>query len=220
MTKHSDFAAYNEYVATLHSAPRAALSRAVNNAIAAGSPVVTEIKPEDACSKCKGSGRFISYAGRDVGPCFSCNGTGRAQGADSALAKIAMEKELFAEQPIDLSKLPSGTYAVPNGETRLKVRVKRPGQHSNWHGFIFVDDGAAYGQGQRYGKQAPGRMYEGKIKEQLRAILANPYEAATAYGKLTGTCCVCGRHLEDEVSVREGIGPICAGRFKGESSEG
>lgn len=32
----------------------------------------------EPCSKCRGRGRFISYRGRDCGPCFTCNGAGRS----------------------------------------------------------------------------------------------------------------------------------------------
>lgn len=32
---------------------------------------------EEPCPKCKGRGRFISYAGRDCGPCFNCKGVGK-----------------------------------------------------------------------------------------------------------------------------------------------
>ena len=38
-------------------------------------------------------------------------------------------------------------------------------------------------------------------------------EDAKAYGKLTGTCCSCGRELTNEDSIEAGIGPICAGKF-------
>ena len=31
---------------------------------------------EEKCEACHGRGRFISWAGRDVGPCFKCDGTG------------------------------------------------------------------------------------------------------------------------------------------------
>ena len=31
----------------------------------------------EPCPKCRGRGRFISYAGRDIGPCFACEGKGR-----------------------------------------------------------------------------------------------------------------------------------------------
>jgi hypothetical protein len=32
---------------------------------------------EEKCPKCNGRGRFISYAGRDCGPCFNCKGAGK-----------------------------------------------------------------------------------------------------------------------------------------------
>lgn len=112
-------------------------------------------------------------------------------------------------EALDISGLQSGYYAVPDGDSRLKVAVRRPKEHSRWHGYIFVDDGAAYGARQNYGRQAPGRLYEGKIRPQLRAIVANPKAAMQAYGQLTGVCGVCGRRLEDETSVKLGIGPIC-----------
>jgi len=111
---------------------------------------------------------------------------------------------------IDLTNVPEGRYAVPNGETRLKVLIKKPGADTNWNGFIFVSDAAEYGQRQKYGMQKPGQTYYGKIQDQLRAIVANQREAAIAYGKLTGTCGCCGRKLEDAESVARGIGPICA----------
>jgi len=37
-------------------------------------------------------------------------------------------------------------------------------------------------------------------------------DEAKAYGRRTGTCVVCGRHLTNPVSVAEGIGPVCSGR--------
>jgi hypothetical protein len=114
---------------------------------------------------------------------------------------------------IDLSGLMKGFYAVPDGDTRLKIAVRRPGKKSRWFGWTFVDDGAAYGSRKTYGKQAPDGTYSGAIQDQLRTVLADPKAAMIAYGKLTGTCGVCGRILEDEVSVANGIGPICAEKF-------
>ena len=114
---------------------------------------------------------------------------------------------------LDLSNVPAGFYAVPDGETRLKVQIQRPAPPSKWAGFIFVSDGAGYGQGTKYGRQAPGNTYTGKILEQLKVIAADPRAACAAYGKLVGRCGVCGRPLEDAESVERGIGPICAGRF-------
>jgi len=37
-------------------------------------------------------------------------------------------------------------------------------------------------------------------------------DEAAAFGKLYGQCCVCGRTLTDEVSIANGIGPVCAGK--------
>lgn len=47
------------------------------------------------------------------------------------------------------------------------------------------------------------------IKPEHRMTL----DEAKAYGKVTGTCCNCGRKLTNEESIEAGIGPICAGKF-------
>lgn len=118
-----------------------------------------------------------------------------------------------AVSQLDISSLPAGRYAVPDGDTRLKVLVSKPTKGS-YKGWIFVSDAAAYGQRRRYGSQNPAtKMYVGEIREQLQKIIEDPRAATIAYGRLTGTCGVCGRPLEDEASVAAGIGPICAGRL-------
>jgi len=119
------------------------------------------------------------------------------------------------DQELDLSELPKGTYAVPGGETRLKVTISKPGARSKWEGWTFVSDGAEYGSQKRYGKQAPGSIYVGEIQDELAKILADPQEAAAEYGRITGTCGLCNRPLEDEDSVARGIGPVCLKKFGG-----
>jgi hypothetical protein len=50
---------------------------------------------EEPCKKCRGRGRFISYAGRDCGPCFTCKGTGKQvfkTSAESRQQKADAEK--------------------------------------------------------------------------------------------------------------------------------
>lgn len=47
------------------------------------------------------------------------------------------------------------------------------------------------------------------IKPEHRMTL----EEAKKYGRQTGMCCVCGRELTNETSIREGIGPVCGGRI-------
>ena len=114
---------------------------------------------------------------------------------------------------IDLSGIPAGRYAVPGGDTRLKIEIDKP-DNGTWAGWIFVRDAAEYGHGTRYGKQAPGKVYQGAVQAELLAILADPFEASKAYGRLVSRCGVCNRALEDEESVAAGIGPICARRFR------
>lgn len=136
--------------------------------------------------------------------------------AEKMYAKhVAKNDDRIAQEAngIDLSDLPGGTYAVPGSDTRLKIAIRRPGKNSRWHGYIFVDDGAEYGNRNNYGRQAPDSKYVGKCEEQLTAILKDPLAAMKAYGRLVGVCGACGRLLEDEESVANGIGPICANKF-------
>lgn len=139
-----------------------------------------------------------------------------AMARDAAKAKAQAEKAAQGEPEgsgLDLSSLPAGRYAVPDGDTRLKVLVQRPTAPSKWAGWVFVSDAAEYGRGQKYGRQAPGKTYSGSIVPALEKIVADPKAACAAYGRLTGTCGVCGRHLEDATSVARGIGPVCAESF-------
>ena len=120
--------------------------------------------------------------------------------------------EHTAGAQLDLSSLPSGRYAVPGGDSRLKLQIDNVSK-GKWEGWVFVKDAAEYGQQKRYGKQAPGSRYVGDVEDALAAILADPKAAAGAYGHLVGRCGVCNRTLEDEHSVELGIGPVCAQKF-------
>lgn len=137
---------------------------------------------------------------------------GRSMKAKCEARAAAKEAETQAPGTgLDLSNLPSGYYGVPGGDTRLKVLVSRS-KSERWSGWIFVSDGAEYGQRRNYGKQAPDSTYKGEIVEQLTTIAADPKAAAAEYGKLTGRCGICNRLLEDENSIAMGIGPVCAGK--------
>lgn len=54
---------------------------------------------------------------------------------------------------------------------------------------------------------APGAMRY--LSEETRMTM----EQAKQFGALYGACCVCGRTLTSEDSIKAGIGPICAGKF-------
>lgn len=143
------------------------------------------------------------------------------EGQMNAVQKNLERSREFTDSDIDLRDLHLGRagsawrsyFAVPNGDTRLKLCIRRPGKDSRYFGWTFVDDGAAYGSRKTYGKQAPDGLYQGAVQDELRKILENPLEASVAYGKLVGVCGVCGRPLEDEESVAAGIGPVCASKL-------
>lgn len=118
-----------------------------------------------------------------------------------------------APKGLDLSGLVPGYYAVPGGDTRLKIAVQHGKPGTKWEGFTFVKDGAEYGAQQRYGMQRPGQAYRGQIEAELAKVLEDPKAAMQAYGKLVGRCGACGRTLEDEYSVANGIGPVCAQKW-------
>lgn len=50
-------------------------------------------------------------------------------------------------------------------------------------------------------------------KQLLPEVINNPEETAMSNGKVTGTCCCCGRTLTNELSIELGIGPICRGSW-------
>jgi hypothetical protein len=51
------------------------------------------------------------------------------------------------------------------------------------------------------------------MADRLMAVAADPTKAAMAYGRRFGQCGICARDLVDPVSIRSGIGPICAENF-------
>jgi hypothetical protein len=131
---------------------------------------------------------------------------------DTRAAEKTATQKAAEEKPatgLDLTTIPAGYYAVPDGTTRLKVRINHVTK-GNWAGHTFVDDGAAYGSRRNYGRQTPGGTYKGDIVEALQTIAADPAAASAAYGRLVGRCGICNRPLEDADSVARGIGPICA----------
>jgi len=77
----------------------------------AGKPMPSVAKAEagegfvEQCPKCRGTGRFMSYGGRNLGPCFACKGAGkntyktskadRAKSRDrAAAAKVSREHQI------------------------------------------------------------------------------------------------------------------------------
>jgi len=126
--------------------------------------------------------------------------------------KLAGPAIVSKKTHLDLSTIPDGFYAVPGSSSRLKIKIKHADPTGKWKGWIFVSDGAIYGSGKKYGSQKPGQKYQGDIANELAIILKDPKAACAAYGRLVGRCGLCGLPLENEESLRRGIGPVCASR--------
>lgn len=82
-----------------------------------------------------------------------------------------------------------------------------------------ANPGALYAKaGETYlGKIAGGRFLASREctseqGAQILAFVADPKQAAEAYGQTTGVCCVCNATLRSEWKLR-GIGPICASKM-------
>lgn len=261
------------------------------------------------CQKCRGRGRFISYAGRDCGPCFACKGArrvsyktspeARAQNrATSAARKARSEDESleafaaqfpteaawmrsasergfnFATQMLDavrrfgdltenqmaairrmvekdaarvaeraerVARAPAAdtagvdrlkaafdraiaATAAKQTDTGMPLRLRSPritigGVTISPAKATSKNPGALYvKRGQDYlGKIADGRFFASRecsaeTEAQVLKFVADPAEAAKAYGQETGICCVCNAELKSEWRLR-GIGPVCAKKY-------
>lgn len=95
----------------------------------------------------------------------------------------------------DVSELDEGMYRV--GDAIFKVYRTR--ETNVLVTKTLTEDGFEY----------TGRKPLNKITAEHRMTL----EEAKEYGKVTGTCCQCGRKLTKEESIQDGIGPVCAGKI-------
>ncbi len=97
----------------------------------------------------------------------------------------------------------------------------QPGMYRDGEGTIYrVYLGQQSGKmlvKQVVGDKASGYSYEymGAAAYRLPAgVSPLSLEKAKQWGRMTGTCCVCARRLDNPESVDAGIGPVCAGRME------
>jgi len=99
------------------------------------------------------------------------------------------------------------------------VVLNRAGERSRYCGQVQITDGGRYGDNRYFGRvDTSGTMTEGRditqpVRELVLEFAADPAGIAAAYGKRTGACCFCSRHLETDESLAVGYGPICADKF-------
>jgi hypothetical protein len=58
----------------------------------------------------------------------------------------------------------------------------------------------------------PSRDYKesDEIRTEILLTMSEPRETAIKYGRETGQCSICGRRLDNALSIFNAIGPICA----------
>lgn len=101
-------------------------------------------------------------------------------------------------------ELEDGMYQLPNGEIfRLQYAVHGSGRLYGKRLMVETDD---------YGKITIWFERDSSVLRLLTLADKMSPEAARAFGQLYGVCCVCARTLTDEISIAEGIGPICGSR--------
>lgn len=128
---------------------------------------------------------------------------------DEALAKIRLG---------DMDKS-TASYFIDLLLRAPKIRAAAPRVELE-EGGMYMYEGTVYhirrsNAGHLYAVKLVGRSFQ-FVRGMMNVLTPEhqlTLEQAKAYGVQYGVCCVCGRTLTNEVSVAEGIGPICAGRF-------
>jgi len=101
-----------------------------------------------------------------------------------------------------------------------KVRAVEAAPRVELEQGMYMREGKVY----RVKRSEAGHLYASELvgtkfqfaRGMMRVLTADDrltLEQAKEYGVQYGVCCVCGRLLTNEVSVAEGIGPICSGRL-------
>lgn len=79
--------------------------------------------------------------------------------------------------------------------------------------YVKTREGVYLGKITPSAKLMKGQECTERYEAMIIEIGRDPQAAAVAHGKQTGSCAICGRHLENAESVERGIGPICADKF-------
>jgi hypothetical protein len=126
-------------------------------ALPAGFEKVREAAPlfAEQCPKCKGCGRFISYSGRDCGPCFACKGNGKHEFKTSPEAR-AQARTSAADRKARSEQANLEAFKASQPTAFAWLEAKRPT-------FAFAAD--VYAKIAKYGD-----LHEGTLAAVLRCV--------------------------------------------------
>jgi hypothetical protein len=104
------------------------------------------------------------------------------------------------------------SLAPANGANAGKLYVKVRGETEWGWGWAYLGKvDPETGDARCVGGLAVGKA---EMLADMEQILKDGLDAAVLhYGRLTNNCGCCGRQLTEELSVKSGIGPICAERY-------
>jgi hypothetical protein len=139
---------------------------------------------------------------------------------ESWLHYIATQDVIDSETPAeagDYLKLVNTMYnAVQNNVRKLQVRL--PGiTLSTVNKGVNIGCVYVYENNQYVAKITTSGVLMGNVSDDVKNLLEdandNLLQLAKIYGHESGSCSICGRKLDNPLSVQMGIGPICAKRF-------
>ena len=142
--------------------------------------------------------------------------------ASGFLASLASQATRFGNLSLRqrevAQKIMDEQIARPEASTDVTQPVTE-GMYRTPEDVIYKVVKAVHGSGRLYAQRlviegTSGRFeYAGGAIRSLRAEWKMTLEQAKEFGSLYGFCVRCGATLTDDVSIKAGIGPICAGRF-------
>jgi len=192
---------------------------------------------ETTCSYCEGSGTDLAFGGKCSscnGGAIAPTSTTTTDATIDAQAELAiwLGEQTWSSFAVSLSEFfgRKGYLSEKQMKSALSMKAKcdareatkapeapkAPSDRVQGEGMFRTDDGifkvqSALSSGNLYAKKLEGTSFEyaagaiRKLKESDRMSL----EEAQEFGRVSGTCCVCSRKLNNEESIADGIGPVC-----------
>lgn len=102
-------------------------------------------------------------------------------------------------------------YAKPTLRTEHFKYKQAPLSGRN-PGSVYITSG-----GENIGRISDGKLIAKflgpELLKQIVETMNSPQIAAVKFGHQTGQCSICGRRLDNKISIALGIGPICSEKF-------